>query len=165
MKRQIVQWLATGFQVGRLPKAPGTFGSLLGLPVAFGLTFLGPYSYMAGAVILSVAAIVVAQLYLHYEGGSDPQEVVIDEVAGLVIALTWVPVHVVSWTVAFVIFRILDATKPGPIGVVDRRIKGGVGIVADDLVAGLFTNILLQTLLTLSPNWWGLISIGGHYGY
>lgn len=164
MKRQVVQWLATGFQLGRMPKAPGTFGSLLGLPVAFGFTFLGPYYYMAGALVLAAVAIVVAQLYLHFEGGSDPQEIVIDEVAGLVIALTWVPVHLVTWSVAFVVFRILDATKPGPIGVVDRKIKGGVGVVADDLVAGLFTNLLLQILFTLSPDWWGLISIGGSFG-
>lgn len=158
MKLQLSDLLATGFGLGKAPRAPGTVGSLLGLPVAFAFVQLGPQGYMFAAFFLALGAMLVAQIYLHHHGGEDPQEIVIDEVAGLVIALTWIPTNLVAWGFAFLLFRILDAWKPGPIGIVDQRIKGGVGVVADDLVAGLLTNVVLQIMLTLDPTWWGLLN-------
>lgn len=152
--------LATGFGLGRTPKAPGTAGSLLGLPLAYVFVWFGPYGYMTATFLFAIFSMVIAQLYLFHSQSEDPQEVVIDEIAGMLIALTWIPFHPLTWGAAFLLFRILDATKPGPIGVVDERIKGGVGVVADDLVAGLFTNLVLQVLFSMSPIWWGLLPEG-----
>jgi phosphatidylglycerophosphatase A len=156
--------LATGFWLGRSPKAPGTVGSLLGFPLAYLFCLLGPYGYMTATFLFAIFAMIISQLYLVYVQTQDPQEVVIDEVAGMLIALTWVPFHPLSWGMAFLLFRILDATKPGPIGVVDSKIKGGVGVVADDLVAGLFANLILQIMFSASPNWWGFLP-GGLHGF
>ncbi len=164
MKKLSITMLATGFGLGRTPKAPGTAGSLLGLPLAYLFVLFGPQGYMTATFLFAIFSMVIAQLYLAQTAAEDPQEVVIDEVAGMLIALTWIPVHPITWGLAFVLFRVLDATKPGPIGVVDAKIKGGVGVVADDLVAGLFTNLILQIMFSASTDWWGILP-GGLYGF
>ena len=73
--------------------------------------------------------------------------VVIDEIAGIVVALAWVPPSVIALAAGFILFRLLDIIKPPPINWIDRRVKGGLGIVLDDLIAGLGANIVLQIAL------------------
>lgn len=102
-----------------------------------------------------MGAIFVAQLYQREHGGADPQEVVIDEVAGFVVAMTWIPLTWQSWVIGFTLFRVLDIFKPPPIGWADRRIPGGVGVVADDLLAGIMANVVLQILFT-QTDWLGV---------
>lgn len=155
MKNKLIEIIATGFYLGMAPKAPGTFGTLLGIPLAFGLYFLGPYGYMIATFLLILLAIFVSEFYVNQTGVADNQRIVIDEVVGYLVAFTWLPLTWQSFVFAFVLFRILDASKPFPINFVDEKIKGGLGVVTDDIVAGLVTNMLLQVIYSMT-DWLGV---------
>ena len=145
-------FLATGCCVGNIPAAPGTLGTIVGLPVCYALSFLGlPALVMAVVMIIAVAVYVsgVAEKQLNRK---DPGCVVIDEIAGIVITLFGLPFSPAVVITGFFLFRLLDVVKPYPISLLDRRLKGGIGIVSDDLAAGLVANLLLQWLLHLFPD-------------
>ena len=89
----------------------------------------------------------------------DPKEIVIDEVVGYVIAMTWLPLTWQSFLAAFVMFRFFDILKPGPIRRIDQKVKGGLGTVLDDVAAGLISSVLLQVLLREMP--W-LLGVSGY---
>jgi phosphatidylglycerophosphatase A len=144
---EVVQILATWFGCGKAPKAPGTFGTLGAIPLAFALSFVGPLPYMLVTLIFSVGAIFVAQLYEGISGRHDDKEVVIDEVAGFLVTMAWVPFTWKYAVAGFLLFRLFDVWKPFPISYVDQKVKGGVGCVGDDLIAGILSNIILQVLL------------------
>ena len=149
MGRSPVRWVAFGFGVGLLPRAPGTFGTLIAIPLVVLLTFLGSWLYAIVCVVLVGIAIMVADRVEHQLGQRDPGVIVIDEVVGFVVAMAFLPTKLWIVVIAFVIFRLLDILKPPPIDWVERRFKGGVGIVADDVVAGLLTNAVVHLLLLL----------------
>lgn len=146
--KKAVAWLATWFGCGLSPRGPGTVGTLGALPVVYLLQRLGAMPYLMATLLFAVIAVLVSQFYEDlWAQQHDPQEIVIDEVAGFLVAMTWLPFSG-SWVaLAFVIFRFFDILKPFPISWIDQNIKGGVGTVADDLLAGIFTNVLLQVLL------------------
>lgn len=152
--------LATFFGIGRLKPAPGTWGSLAALPFAALLMKAGPFVYMGACVLLLPLAILSAEIYERVNGGHDHSEIVVDEVLGMWVALTWLPLTWQSFLAAFLLFRLLDITKPFPISYLDRRIEGGVGVVVDDVAAGLFVNIALQFVYQ-NTTWLGLQSFGG----
>lgn len=145
--RQLIMLSATGGFIGHLPWAPGTFGSLLALPICF---FLAQLPVALAAVLISVftiAAVVIAgsaEKMLHTK---DPGCIVIDEVAGQMVALLGLPFNFPVVLGGFFIFRCLDITKPFPIRWLENRLAGGMGIVADDVLAGLITNIILRAIL------------------
>lgn len=139
---------ATWFGCGRVPRAPGTFGTLGALPLFWAMaTQLAPFGYMAVTLVLVVAAIMIAHFYESLTGAHDSPEFVFDEVVGFLVTMTWIPFGVVNVVLGFALFRLLDILKPFPISWVDRRVPGGVGAVADDLLAGVIANIILQALL------------------
>lgn len=142
--RTVVEWLACWFGLGKIPFAPGTFGTLGAIPLVYVLTQLGPIPYMIGTLVFIVGAVFIAQAFETFHGTHDPSQIVIDEVAGFLVSMTWVPLSWPFWLAGFVLFRILDILKPFPIGELDRRIKGGLGTVIDDVAAGLVVNVLLQ---------------------
>lgn len=142
--KTVVEWLARWFGLGLMPFAPGTFGTVGAIPLAIALCLLGPLPYMIGTLVFIVAAVFVAQAYEIFHGEHDPSQIVIDEVAGFLVAMTWVPPTWINILAAFVLFRILDIFKPFPINHIDRRMKGGLGTVMDDVAAGLVVNVLLQ---------------------
>ncbi|MCB0393445.1 MAG: phosphatidylglycerophosphatase A [Bdellovibrionales bacterium] len=146
MRNQSVKWLATGFGLGLAPKAPGTFGTLLGIPLALGLYLLGPTAYVVGTFAFVLFSIFIAELYERDSGSHDSKEVVIDEVAGFLISMALLPMNILWITLSFVLFRILDATKPPPIRQLDQKVTGGFGVVIDDVVAGIITNLILQVV-------------------
>ena len=150
---RLARFVATVGGVGRLPVAPGTWGSLIGLAVAWWLAghqhALGwwPASRWyavagIGGLWLGVPAAsrVAAQQQRH-----DPQEIVIDETVGMLWALAGLPHHAVVWLAGFGLFRLLDIAKPWPIRACER-LPGGWGIMADDLAAGVLTNLCLRVL-------------------
>lgn len=148
--------LATWFGLGWSPKAPGTVGTLGAIPLVFLFMKFGETGYMIASLAFTVLSIWIAQMYEEFVAKEhDNQEIVIDEVAGFLVAMTWVPFTWSTVLIAFVIFRFFDAVKPWPISWMDRKIPGGVGTVADDLVAGIITNILLQVILVKFgvPGW------------
>ena len=145
-----VMFLATGFYVGNVPLAPGTLGSLIGLPLCFLLAGI----QLPPAIILAVLFIGFAVWIAHAAEKTlkkkDPGCIVIDEVAGMVVTLIGLPFNLTTAVIGFIIFRILDILKPFPIRTLDKRLPGGIGIVADDVVAGIFANIFIRIFLYIS---------------
>jgi phosphatidylglycerophosphatase A len=143
--------LATWFGAGLLPKAPGTWGSLAALPFAWILVTLGGWQSLAMATLIVflvgwwAAARVVAKMTID-----DPGFIVIDEVAGQWLVLLLAPPDLLHYLAGFALFRLFDITKPWPVGWADRHIKGGLGVMFDDLLAGLYS---LTLLLILSALW------------
>ena len=141
----LVYNLATGFGSGLSPVAPGTMGTIVGV-VLYALFF--PFSYLAQLifVVVSIAvAIYVSGWLAESEGGKDPQIVVADEIVGLFTTFLFLPYRP-DWIIVvagFALFRVFDIWKPWPIKKFED-LPGGYGIVLDDVVAGVFANILLQ---------------------
>ncbi|RPJ76944.1 MAG: phosphatidylglycerophosphatase A [Desulfobacteraceae bacterium] len=136
--------LATGFFIGRVPLAPGTFGSLLGLPLSAALAWsdLGPALLAAAAVLW--AAVWAAGRAEALLGRRDAPAIVIDEIAGMMVALAGLPFTPFNAAAGFLVFRVMDIIKPFPARRIDARMHGGAGIVLDDVVAGIYTNLILR---------------------
>jgi phosphatidylglycerophosphatase A len=138
------RWATLGATVGpagRSPIAPGTLGALAAIPIgiAFGLLDL-PLRILCLA-LLSLAALAVTHAYLQGETRHDPQEIVVDELAGCAVALAFVPIDPTWFAVAFVLFRVADIVKPWPIDRLER-LPGALGVVADDIAAGALSGTL-----------------------
>lgn len=130
--------LATWFGCGHSPKAPGTVGSLGAVPLHFALCTLGPLPHAAAIVTLSALGVWASNEIARAEGIEDPQTVVIDEVCGTLIAMGMVSSGSIGIRVlALALFRVFDIWKPGPIDSAQRLEPAGVGIMADDVLAGL----------------------------
>ena len=144
--------LATVGPVGRLRPAPGTWGSLFGLVTGFGLASLLPGLLEVAALLVIVFGTIAANHHQNETGSKDASEVVIDEVAGQWIALLVIPIDWRWALAAFLLFRFFDITKIGPIGMVEKW-PGGAGVMADDVIAGVFAALCLwlaQSLLFAS---------------
>jgi phosphatidylglycerophosphatase A len=138
----LVWFLATGGGSGDLPKAPGTWGSLAALPCAVLLVMLGGQWLLALAVLLAfVVGVWASGKYAEAIGLGDPGSVVIDEFAGQWLAILPLALDWRYYIVAFILFRLFDITKPWPCRAAER-FPGGVGIMLDDIVAGLYAGIL-----------------------
>ena len=139
--------IATGFYSGYLPKAPGTWGSLVGLVLFFLLHSLNLGMYLAvvaGIFLIGTFAAGEAEKIMDRQ---DPGLVVIDEIVGILITMIAVPATPLTMILGFILFRIFDIFKPFPVGFVDQRFHGGLGIMLDDIVAGIYSLIILQLLL------------------
>lgn len=150
--KKVTAFFATGFGTGYLPFVPGTWGTLVGIPVAFLFSQFGNAGYLIAAVIFILFSIYVAGQYTKNTKNKDPKEVVIDEIAGFVVAMFLVPFTIQNVLFVFVVFRVLDMLKPWPIEVIDENMKGGKGIVLDDVAAGIIANIVFWGLTTVVMN-------------
>lgn len=146
--------VATGFGAGYAPVAPGTFGSLPGLLLAWGLfRGGGAWAVVAGLVAVTAAGAWAADRFAAPGEERDPRVVVVDEIAGQMTALLFIVPTPGSLLAAFVTFRALDVLKPFPARHLEA-LSGGSGIMADDLAAGMYANLLLQGALYLwAPAW------------
>ncbi len=139
-------FLATGCFIGNIPFAPGTFGTILGLP----LCFLLSRTNFSIAVLLTAIFIIFAIFIAHDAEKilkkNDPGCIVVDEIVGLMVALFGLPFNAVYALAGFAIFRFFDILKPFPIRLIERKLSGGTAIVMDDVVAGIFSNIVLRVL-------------------
>jgi len=133
-------FLATGFGSGFLPKAPGTWGTIVALPVWW--FFIAPLEFWIQILVILVAAVaatwVVEQVLRRYPVG-DAGEIVIDEIVGMWCALALLPANILVLAVAFALFRLFDIAKPGPVGWADRTLHNGLGVMMDDLIAGILS--------------------------
>jgi phosphatidylglycerophosphatase A len=148
----LVLAVATVGGVGSVPVAPGTAGSLVAVPLLPLLATVrqqSPAGYVA--LVLTVVAVAIWSAGRAEEllGAHDHSRIVIDEVAGMVIAGMLLPATWAAAAVAFVLFRLFDVVKPFPAGYIDGRIEGGFGVVGDDLVAGLYAGIVGRLTLEL----------------
>jgi len=144
---RLVVAIATGAYVGYLRPAPGTLGSLLGLILLWPLD-AGTAQVLVTLCLIGVG-IVVADRAAKILGAEDPSDIIIDEIAGIAVATLLLPPHFLERVAAFVLFRVFDVIKPFPARQAER-LPGGFGIVADDLIAGLYANVLVQVWLLIS---------------
>lgn len=145
-------FLAFGFGAGLMPKAPGTWGTLVAFPIFFLAHLGGMIAVMAVALLLFVLGIWASNVAGRSLGVSDHGGIVIDEIAAFLLVLAFTPAHIAWWAIAFLLFRLFDIWKPWPIRWADRSIKGGIGVMFDDVLAACFAIacILLFRSLAIS---------------
>ncbi len=135
--------LATWFGVGLAPFAPGTVASVVAALIAWPIALVfGHWMLLWLGLALGLAAIPISSAYARRCGREDPSECVIDEVAGQWIACAFAPATLLSFVLAFAFFRYFDITKPWPISAAEK-LKGGLGIMADDIVAGIIAGLIM----------------------
>lgn len=140
--------LSSWFGVGLIPVAPGTWGTLAAVPLFLGMQYIGFLYSVIFLIVFIPMAVWVSGISKQLLGRDDPPEVVIDEAAGFMLALFQLPLSWSSLTLGFLLFRVFDILKPFPIGRLERM-RGGLGIVADDLVAGIYANVCVRILLSI----------------
>lgn len=136
-------FLAFGFGAGLSPKAPGTFGTLAGMILALPMIGMPTWAGLLIAVLAFLVGIPICARTTEKLGVHDHGGIVWDEIAGIWLILPLMPADWRWWLAAFVLFRLFDITKPWPIGWLDRRVHGGLGIMLDDLIAALFAIAVL----------------------
>ena len=138
-------FLATGFGIGLLPIAPGTFGSVLGIVLFLAIAHLYLPIFWLGMIILILffVSYFAVQSALKIIKRSDPGEIVIDEILGMMLVMMTIPPDPKWIFLAFILFRIFDILKPWPINLVDSKLKNALGVILDDLLAALYAGIVI----------------------
>lgn len=141
--------LATGFGVGSMPFAPGTWGTMLGMALLAPLVWLGLDVRLHLLLILLgfVVGVSVCGRVARRLGIKDPSIIVFDEIVGVWVSLLLVPLSWFWWLLAFGLFRLFDVLKPWPVNKADRNLDGGLGIMLDDLLAGLYALGAVQLIM------------------
>jgi phosphatidylglycerophosphatase A len=143
-----IHFLALGFGSGLSPKAPGTMGTVAAIPVVILLAMLGSTAFFIATVVACVVGIYICGFTAKAMGEHDHPAIVWDEIAGFMVAMLFVPIHWQTLLLAFVLFRFFDILKPWPIRYLDRHVHGGLGIMLDDILAGLASLVIIQALLS-----------------
>jgi phosphatidylglycerophosphatase A len=147
LRRRAAHALSTWFGCGRSPVAPGTVGSLGAVPLHLVLRLLPLPLHAAAVVAMAGLAVWAANEAARESGEEDPQWIVVDEVAGVLVAMGLVRgIGTGAEITAWALFRVLDIAKPGPVRSAERLKPAGLGIVADDLLAGLAAGALVRCL-------------------
>ena len=147
IRDRLVLFLATGFFIGYLPGAPGTFGTLIGLPICYLVSgFQIGFSIIITVLFigLSVALASKAEKILNQR---DASQIVIDEIAGILVTFMGHPLKLQTAVLGFILFRVFDILKPIPIRWLEKKVSGGSGIVVDDVVAGIYANLTLRLMM------------------
>jgi phosphatidylglycerophosphatase A len=158
---RFVLLLASGFGAGYSPVLPGTMGALVGIPVFLILSSIPSPVYEITIVAFFFLAVWIAGIAQEYWGKKDDQRIVIDEIVGFLVTLLWIPSTLFTLICGFILFRLFDITKPFPVRRLEK-VKGGYGVVLDDVMAGVYANIALHLIhalfitLTLSTGGRGL---------
>jgi phosphatidylglycerophosphatase A len=146
MLKRIVILIATGCYVGYSPLVPGTTGTLAAIPIYFLLSRLPPLYYLAivlGSIYVAIWASDRAEVIFQ---SRDCRHIVIDEVVGFLVTMFIVPPTWRNILLGFFIFRALDIIKPFPIRALEERVRGGYGVVLDDIIAGIYANLIIHVL-------------------
>ena len=146
LNQKVIMFFATGCYSGKIPFAPGTFGTIAAIP--FALVFLIIPSSFYGVYI---AGLILAAIYFSDQaekilGEKDPGCIVIDEIAGFVVTMSLVSVNIYTLAAGFFIFRFFDIVKLGPVKYFENNFPGGAGVVLDDIMAGVLSAIVLKIL-------------------
>jgi phosphatidylglycerophosphatase A len=146
---RLMMFIATGAGSGNLPVAPGTWGSAVGVLLWLLLSRLGALPYFAVVGVLFIIGVFCAGAAEKIVDRGDPAIVVIDEIVGQLIALSLIPATPLTIFAGFLLFRFFDIVKPFPVGWIDQHLHGGLGIMLDDVVAGLYALLVLHLVLWL----------------
>ena len=151
MKKGIWWWIATWFGCGLSPIVSGTVGSLGALPFAYIIQlYFGSAMLFSASILIFIIGTWASNAYLRHTGrDDDPSEIVVDEVAGQWLLLSFLPFTWHAYLVGFILFRAFDIVKPWPVCVADRNIKGGFGVMFDDILAALYP-VAVYFLLVLA---------------
>jgi phosphatidylglycerophosphatase A len=144
-----IHFLAFGFGSGLSPKAPGTMGTLVALPLVYGLMHASLPVYLCTVLMLSLIGIYVCGESAHRLNAHDHPGIVFDEFAGMAVTMIAIPLEFKWLLLGFVLFRLFDIFKPWPIREADHRLSGGFGIMLDDIIAGIFSCALLHVMVNL----------------
>lgn len=144
-------WLATWFGSGLAPKASGTAGTIVALPFAWLIkSYYGNIGLFIAAIIIFFVGWWASNEYMkYYPEKHDPKQIVVDEVAGIWLLLSILPNTWQGYLVGFVVFRFFDVLKPYPISLADRKIKGGFGVMFDDILAAIYPYIIVCIIFSL----------------
>ncbi len=149
-KARLIIWAATGLGTGFAPFAPGTAGTLVGIPCVLLLSLLPWPLYLLSLIALTGLAVYLAQAAELRLGKKDPPCIVIDEIVGFLWTLFALPLTWQSIIFGFLFFRFFDIVKPFPVRLLQDKLPGGYGIVGDDIMAGIYSNAALHILWQFS---------------
>ncbi len=141
--REIILFIAQGAYAGKFPIAPGTAGTLVGVLFQYGIRNASPLSYISITFLFCLVGTWAAGRAEIILGRKDSPSIVIDEIAGFLVAMFMVPAGWGYLAAGFVLFRLFDITKPWPLDSL-QAVNGGLGIMIDDIGAGIYANIVLQ---------------------
>jgi len=153
MLRSPVQLLAHGFGAGLSPWAPGTFGTLPAILIWIPLSFVWWPLYLLIVALMAVAGVWICEVASKHTGQHDHGSIVWDEIVGFLVAVFLVPLSLGAVVIGFLVFRLFDILKPWPISRVDKSVHGGMGIMLDDVLAGVATCVVLHGLHLSFPGW------------
>lgn len=149
-RKKTILFLSSACLLGNMPFAPGSFGTLAGLPLCWLLSRIDSRISWILIALSIPFAIWVAGEAEKILGKKDPGAIVIDEIVGMLFTMAGLPFTAATAGLGFLLFRVFDITKPFPIRFLERRFKGGTGIVLDDIAAGLAANITLRIIIQLT---------------
>jgi phosphatidylglycerophosphatase A len=149
--KSLIIWLASVSYAGFSPRIPGTVGTLVGVLIYFLVyPFPAPLYWVSTASLFALACWVSARAEIIF-GQRDSPRIVIDEVVGYLVAMAFLPQTITTVASGFLFFRIFDIIKLFPAGRINRWKGGGLAVVLDDVIAGLYTNILLRVVILGRP--------------
>lgn len=154
VKEHLITILASGLGLGYLPLIPGTFGTLLGVPICLLLNLGGWIVYASGTVLLTAGGVWVAGRADRIFGVHDSRHVVVDEICGFLVTMAFVIPGPLTFGIGFVAFRFFDIVKPFPAGYIDRNLLGGWGVMLDDIAAGVYANVTLHACIAITRLVW-----------
>lgn len=155
MYHKFIRFIAAGLGLGYMPIAPGTFGTLLGSFLFYLLRFKTQIWIIQFSLVFAVISIVIAHLAEKSFKQKDCQKIVIDEVAGVLFCYAFVHFSIFNLVLGFILFRIFDVAKIFPANIAQSKLKGGLGVVADDLVAGIQGGVILY-FIPMIMHWVGI---------
>ncbi|MDH5258142.1 MAG: phosphatidylglycerophosphatase A [Gammaproteobacteria bacterium] len=143
------KWISLGFGSGKIPVAPGTFGTMIGVLIYLLLSDINLYLYIAITVAFYFLGVWAAHLYSDHLGVHDHGSIVWDEVVGYMITMIAIPAQWQWILLGFILFRLFDIWKPWPIRWLDEKVHGGTGIMIDDVLAGIYAWVILFVTVNL----------------
>ena len=145
--RNPIHILSFGFGAGLSPIAPGTVGTLIAIPIFLVLATFSPIIYLVSVAIMFLVGCWASALTAEALGVPDHSGIVIDEIVGYLITMIFVPITWYWVVLGFILFRLFDIWKPWPVSVADQRLKGGLGIMLDDVLAALYSLLSLHIVI------------------
>jgi len=147
VKNWVAIFFASGFGSGFIPLAPGTWGSVVGALMVWKLWGDSVAVQALWILLLGALGVWVSGVTCQYFNKQDCQYIVIDEIVGLMITMIGIPITGYQLVIGFLLFRFFDVVKPVPANWVDRKLKNGLGVMLDDVVAGVYGNLIMHLMI------------------